>query len=141
MKYLLLIMLTLVSCTNGKSIQNLKNGGLNLVDAYANHTTGGKESVDGTHSGITYNIVLNKFDNIEIKALWINKTAYKFETFKHEGLLYVSTKVFSNNTDNVIEMKMPVNAKGEAVIMYRKGNENFYLEVLNFEYKESSSGK
>lgn len=137
MKKIIIAILLLSSCVNNKNTTQQNKEDLVLKEAYTQYITGGKESIDGTHSSNNYSFVFEEINDIEIKAVWINKVAYKFETFDHEGLYYVTVQVYHQNKDNVVEMKLPLHTKSQGVVMYRKNNENYFLEVPSFEKKSS----
>ena len=141
MKNLLMILILLSSCSNGRSLIKDRKNPLVLSEASVQAVTGGKESVDGTHSSNNYLFAFNEVKDIEINAVWIDKTAYKFESFHYENQFFVSVSVYPNNTDNIVEMKMPFSSKAKAIVMYRKNNQTHYLEVEEIGVKAAVQAK
>lgn len=141
MKRIIILLVLFSACANSKSINVDPNNGLVLKDAYTQTITGGKESADGKTLSKNYIIAFDEVEGLNINAIWIDKVAYKFETFKQEGITYVSVQQYLNNFENVIEMEMPISSKAKALIMYRVNNENYYFEVDKFEVKESVKGR
>jgi len=137
MKKLLMILILFSSCSNGRGLIKNRKNPLVLNEAYSQYVIGGKESDDGTHSSNNYVFEFNEIEDLEITGVWIDKTAYKFESFYYEGKFYVSAKVYNNNTSNVVDMKMPFTSKARAIIMYRKNDKNHYLEVEEITEKSS----